>query len=39
MAKNLGARLEYEEFGTLSDTNSVNNARGSNLGLSLKYVF
>lgn len=37
--KNLGVRLEYEDFGKLSDTNSGDNSRGSNLGLSLKYAF
>ncbi len=35
--RNLGLRLEYEDFGKLSD--SGNDSRGRNLGLSLKYGF
>lgn len=39
MSKNLGFRLEYEDFGKLSDVSTGNNSRGRNLGLSLKYAF
>ena len=39
MAKNLGLRLEYEDFGKLSNVGTGNNSRGSNLGLGLKYAF
>lgn len=39
MTKSLGLRLEYEDFGKLSDVSTGNNARGRNLGLSLKYAF
>jgi len=39
MSKNLGLRLEYEDFGKLSNASAGNNSRGSNLGLSLKYAF
>lgn len=37
--KNLGVRLEYENFGKLSDANSGNDSRGYNWGLSMKYAF
>lgn len=39
MSRNVGVRLEYEEFGRLSDNSGINNARGHNLGLSVKYLF
>ncbi len=39
MTKNVGLRLEYEDFGTLSKSNNGNNSTGSNLGLSVKYTF
>ena len=39
IAKNVGMRLEYEDFGKLSDTNNAGNSRGNNLGLSLQYSF
>jgi len=39
MTKNLGLRLEYEDFGKLSDVSTGDNSRGRNLGLSLKYAF
>ena len=39
MTKNLGLRLEYEDFGKLSNVSSGNNSRGTNLGLGLKYAF
>jgi OOP family OmpA-OmpF porin len=39
MTKSLGLRLEYEDFGKLSNIGTGNNSRGSNLGLSLKYGF
>ena len=39
MNKNLGLRLEYEDFGKLSDVSTGDNARGRNLALSLKYAF
>ncbi len=35
----LGARLEYEDFGKLSNVSNGNNSNGSNLGVSLKYKF
>jgi OOP family OmpA-OmpF porin len=35
--KNVGMRLEYEDFGKLSDAG--NSSSGKNLGLSLKYNF
>lgn len=37
--KNLGVRLEYENFGKLSDANSGGDSKGQNLGLSMKYAF
>lgn len=39
MTKNVGVRLEYEDFGKLSDNSTGNNSKGRNLGLSLKYAF
>lgn len=39
MTKTLGLRLEYEDFGKLSNSSVVNNSRGSNLGLSVKVAF
>ncbi len=39
LSKNLGLRLEYEDFGKLSKASTGNNSRGNNLGLSLKYAF
>jgi OOP family OmpA-OmpF porin len=39
MTKNLGLRLEYEDFGKLSNINTGNNSKGRNIGLSLKYAF
>jgi OOP family OmpA-OmpF porin len=36
--KNLGVRLEYEDYGKLPTDNLGNNSRGSNLGLSLRYT-
>ena len=39
MTKNVGLRVEYENFGKLSNVSNVNNSRGSNLGLSVKYSF
>jgi OOP family OmpA-OmpF porin len=39
LTKNLGLRLEYEDFGKLSNAGTGNNSRGSNLGLSVKYAF
>jgi opacity protein-like surface antigen len=38
VSRNLGLRLEYEDFGDLSDVSTGNNSRGSNLGLSLNYA-
>lgn len=35
--KNLGLRLEYEDFGSLSKVGNPSNSRGTNLGLSLNY--
>lgn len=37
LSRNVGVRLEYEDFGKLSDANG--SSRGRNLGLSLKYGF
>lgn len=37
--KNVGLRLEYEDFGKLSNVNPGNNSRGRNLGLGMKYNF
>jgi len=39
MNRNLGLRLEYEDFGRLTDSPSGDSARGRNLGLSLKYAY
>ena len=39
MGNNLGLRLEYEDFGKLSNVGAGSNSRGSNLGLSLKYAY
>lgn len=38
MTKNISLRLEYENFGKLSNVSTGNNSKGSNLGLSLKYA-
>lgn len=38
-SKNVGVRLEYEDFGKLSNVSNGSNSRGSNLGLSVKYTF
>jgi len=38
MTKNVGLRLEYEEFGKLSNS-AGSNTKGKNLGLSVKYSF
>lgn len=38
-ARNLGMRLEYEDFGKLSDANLGDNSRGRNLGVSVSYAF
>lgn len=35
----VGLRLEYEDFGRLSDQGGGNNSRGSNIGLSVRYGF
>lgn len=37
--KNVGVRLEYEDFGKLTSNGAGNNSRGNNLGLSIKYSF
>lgn len=39
MNRNWGIRLEYDDFGKLSNTSSGDNSRGRNLGLSLKYSY
>lgn len=39
LTKEVGLRLEYEDFGKLSDVAGGNNVRGRNLGLSVKYAF
>jgi OOP family OmpA-OmpF porin len=37
LSKNVGVRLEYEDFGKLSDAGG--SSKGKNVGLSLKYTF
>lgn len=37
--KNVGLRLEYEDYGKLSNVSNGNNSNGRNLGLSVKYSF
>lgn len=37
--RNLGLRLEYEDFGKLANTGSGTSNKGSNVGLSAKYSF
>jgi OOP family OmpA-OmpF porin len=39
MTKNLGLRLEYENFGKLSKSGTGEDSRGSNVALSVKYSF
>lgn len=39
LSKTMGLRLEYEDYGKLSDGSSGGNSRGSNLALSLKSSF
>ena len=39
MTKSLGLRVEYEDFGKLSNVSTGTNSRASNLGLGLKYAF
>jgi len=39
MNKNLGLRLEYEDFGKLTDVNAGNDSKGRNLALSVTYAF
>jgi len=39
VTKNVGVRLEYEDFGKLSNSSVGNNSNGSNLGLSVNYTF
>ncbi len=39
LSKNIGLRLEYEDFGKLSKASTGENSRGRNLGLSMKYGF
>lgn len=39
MTKNVGLRLEYEDFGKLSKVNTGNDSKGRNLGLSVIYTF
>lgn len=38
-SKNLGVRLLYEDFGKLPTDNLGDQSRGSNIGLSAKYMF
>ena len=38
-SKQFGLRLEYEDFGKLSNQGGGNNSRGSNLSLSARYAF
>ena len=37
--KNVGMRLEYEDFGKLTSNGQGNDSRGNNISLSLKYSF
>ena len=39
ISKNFGLRLEYEDFGKLTNNSISNAARGSDVALSLKYNF
>ena len=39
MSRNLGVRLEYEDFGQLSDVTTGSNSKGSNVALSVKFGF
>ena len=39
LTKNVGLRLEYENFGRLSTSSTGSNSNGSNLGLSVNYTF
>jgi len=39
LSKNVGLRLEYEDFGKLSNQGAGGNSRGNNLGLSVNYRF
>lgn len=39
MTKNVGVRLEYEDFGKLSKAGTGSDSRGRNLGLSVQYGF
>ena len=39
LTKNVGLRLEYEDYGKLSNVSNGANSKGSNLGLSVKYSF
>lgn len=39
VAKNMDIRLEYEDFGKLTDGSAGDNSKGSNWGLGLKYGF
>lgn len=37
--RNLGLRVEYEDYGKLANSGGGSNNKGSNLGASLKYTF
>jgi len=39
ISKNVGLRLEYEDFGKFPKNNSGNESNASNLALSVKYAF
>lgn len=39
LSRNLGLRLEYEDFGKLSKNGLGPNSRGNNTSLSMKYMF
>jgi OOP family OmpA-OmpF porin len=39
LAKNVGVRLEYEDYGKLSDSNNGGDSKGRNLSVSVKYAF
>lgn len=39
MTKNVGLRLEYEDFGRLSNSSIGSNSKGNNLSLSVNYTF
>ncbi|MDP1671583.1 MAG: outer membrane beta-barrel protein [Burkholderiales bacterium] len=39
LSRNVGLRVEYEDFGKLSKNNIGSNTKGNNVSVSLKYMF